>query len=128
MQHKVRAGDLARYEYLGKHDKVGIAVGRGQFDAGALKEGTFKKLVEKGIPIRALAYFPNVTKPWVARSGFPSQLEDALRQAFLHMKDPAALKALEKDGFFEGSDNDYAVIRRSMEQNVKFFESDSSIN
>ncbi|MEN8196172.1 MAG: PhnD/SsuA/transferrin family substrate-binding protein, partial [Pseudomonadota bacterium] len=55
MEHGVRAGDLSKYEYLGKHDKVGVAVGRGQFDAGALKESTFKKLVKKGVPIRALA-------------------------------------------------------------------------
>lgn len=128
LEHGVRAGDLSKYEYLGKHDKVGIAVGRGQFDAGALKESTFKKLVKKGVPIRALASFPNVTKPWVARSGFPSRLENALRQAFLDMKDPAALKALKKDGFFESSDDDYAVIRQSMEQNKKFFETDTSMN
>jgi phosphonate transport system substrate-binding protein len=128
MENGIRADDLAKYEYLGKHDKVGIAVGRGQFDAGALKESTFKKLVKKGVPIRALASFPNVTKPWVARSGFPSNLETALRQAFLDMKDPAALKALKKDGFFEGSDDDYAIIRQSMEQNKKFFETDTSMN
>lgn len=128
MENGVRAGDLSGFEYLGKHDKVGIAVGRGQFDAGALKESTFKKLVKKGVPIRALASFPNVTKPWVARSGFPSNLESALRQAFLDMKDPAALKALKKDGFFEGSDDDYAVIRKSMAQNKKFFETDTSMN
>ncbi len=128
MEHGVRAGDLSSYEYLNKHDKVGIAVGRGQFDAGALKESTFKKLVKKGVPIRVLASFPNVTKPWVARSGFPSDLEAALRQAFLDMKDPAALKALKKDGFFEGSDDDYAVIRQSMRENKKFFETDTSMN
>lgn len=128
MEHGVLAGDLSKYEYLGKHDKVGVAVGRGQFDAGALKESTFKKLVKKGVPIRVLASFPNVTKPWVARSGFPSQLEEALRQAFLDMKDPAALKALKKDGFFESSDDDYAIIRQSMQQNKKFFETDTSMN
>lgn len=122
VEHGVRAGDLSRYEYLGKHDKVGIAVGRGQFAAGALKESTFKKLVKKGVPIRVLASFPNVTKPWIARSGFPSNLETALRQSFLAMTDETALKALSVDGFFEGADDDYAVIRQSMKENSRFFD------
>jgi len=128
VEHGIHAGDLSQYEYLGKHDKVGIAVGRNQFTAGALKESTFKKLVKKGVPIRALASFPNVTKPWVARSEFPSNLEVALRKAFLELKDPAALKALSVDGFFEGSDDDYAVIRQSMKENDRFFKPASSMN
>lgn len=122
VENGIRAADLAKYEYLGKHDKVGIAVGRGQFAAGALKEGTFKKLVKKGVPIRALASFPNVTKPWVARSGLADSLESSLRRALLEMKDPTALKALKKDGFLEGGDEDYAVIRQAMKENGRFFD------
>lgn len=128
VEHGIRAADLSNYEYLGKHDKVGIAVGRGQFDAGALKESTFKKLVKKGVPIRELVSFPNVTKPWVARSGFPTRLAAALRQSFLDLTDPAALKALSVDGFFEGADDDFAVIRQSMKENDRFFEGEKSIN
>ena len=30
------SADLCRYEYLGRHDKVGTAVGASAFDAGAL--------------------------------------------------------------------------------------------
>lgn len=48
VQHGIRADELLSYEYLGRHDRVGTAVGAGQFDAGALKESTFRKLKKKG--------------------------------------------------------------------------------
>ena len=47
MEQGVRAKDLSSFEYLGRHDTVGSMVAIGKFDAGALKEGTFKKLVKK---------------------------------------------------------------------------------
>ena len=70
----VYASDLSSYEYLGRHDRVGTAVGAGQFDAGALKEGTFKKLKGKGIKIRELSRFVNVTKPWIASSNMSENM------------------------------------------------------
>ena len=48
------ASDLKPFEYLGRHDKVGQAVGAGLFDAGALEVTMFKKLRAKGVPIRAI--------------------------------------------------------------------------
>lgn len=127
-ENGVHAGDLSKYKYLGRHDKVGIAVGRGEFDAGALKESTFKKLVKKGLPIRALAKFPNVTKPWVARPGISSRIETALRESLLALNDPAALKALKVDGMLPGTDEDYAVIRKSIKENDQFFDTRTTMN
>ena len=118
----IKAADLNRYEYLGRHDKVGAAVGLGEFDAGALKEGAFKKLVANGTPIRELARFPNVTKPWVASSELPEEIEAELRQALLSLDDSIALEALGKDGFLEGRDRDFAPIREAIENNDAFFE------
>jgi len=118
----IMAEDLSTYEYLGRHDKVGTAVGAGDFDAGALNESTFKKLVEKGEPIRELVRFPNVTKPWIARSGLDPVVFDALKQSLLEIKNKKALKGLKSDGFLEGSDSDYAQIRAAMENNYQFFE------
>ncbi|MES9870466.1 MAG: PhnD/SsuA/transferrin family substrate-binding protein, partial [Sedimenticola sp.] len=108
--------------YLGRHDKVGHAVGSMQYHAGALKESTFKKLVKKGVPIRALATFPNVTKPWVARAGLDKKIKEALSESLLSMDDPEALSALGKDGFVSGDDDDYAIIRSAMSENTLFFE------
>ena len=121
LKHGIKASDLAYYEYLDRHDKVGTAVAMGKFDAGALKESTFKKLVAKGEPLRVIASFPNVTKPWLARSGLSEDLKKALQKTLLNLKDPAALKKLKKDGFLPGSDDDYNIIRSSMDNNDDFF-------
>jgi len=64
----IRSADLSGQDYLGRHDRVGTAVGNGDFDAGALKSSTFNKLRDKGVPIRKLVSFDNVTKPWLAAS------------------------------------------------------------
>lgn len=116
----VHASNLKHYEYLGRHDKVGYAVASGQFDAGALKESTFNKLVASGVSLRAIGRFPNVTKPWIARSGLAGNLRDALRGVLLQIKDEEALKALKKGGFLEGDDRDYAFIREAIQSNHLF--------
>ena len=117
----VYANDLASYKYLHRHDRVGTAVGAGQFDAGALKESTFKKLKAKGVKIRELARFPNVTKPWIARSEMSKKVFSALKEILLDFTDSAALKTLKKQGFLPAQDDDYAIIRESMQNNGDFF-------
>lgn len=121
MRNNVRASDLKHFEYLGRHDAVGAAVGAGRFDGGALKESTFKRLLKKGVQLRAIARFPNVTKPWIARGGLDAKHKKLLRKALLALKNPDALKALKKDGFLEGSNEDYAGIRESILNNHLFF-------
>lgn len=121
MRNGIYANDLAKFEYLGRHDKVGRAVGSGLFDAGALEETTFGKLVAKGVPIRAIAKFSNSTRPWVSRADLPSRIETALREAMLGLADPQALKALRFEGFFEGDDSDYEKTREAIRENPRFF-------
>jgi phosphonate transport system substrate-binding protein len=127
VENGIHAKDLSGYEYLDRHDKVGIAVGRGEFDAGALKQSTFNKLVKKGVPIRVLVTFPNVTKPWVGRADLDSRIETALQAALLDMTDSKALKALKVDGMLPGSDADFEDIRQSIKENGRFFETQASM-
>ncbi len=122
VSHNIFAGDLSGYKYLGRHDKVGTAVGAGDFDAGALNESTFKKLVAAGEPIKELARFPNVTKPWIASEGLDPEVFSALQESLYELKDLNALKALKADGFLPGTDEDYETIRASMEYNGRFFQ------
>jgi phosphonate transport system substrate-binding protein len=122
LEQGIRASDLAHFKYLGRHDKVGAAVAINTFDAGALKESTFKRLVEKGEPLRELARFPNVTKPWIAGKYLSPAMRDVLGRALLKLDDPIALKALKKSGFLPGKDDDYSVIRAAMDANSKFLE------
>ena len=117
----IRARDLEQFEYLGRHDKVGQAVGSGLFDAGALEETTFGKLVAKGVPIRAIATFSNSTRPWVSRAGLAPRVKLALRQALLRLSEPEALEALRFDGFLQGDDSDYDATREAIQENPQFF-------
>lgn len=121
LNHNVTSLDLSSYEYLQRHDKVGNAVALGKFDAGSLKTSTYTSLLSKGKKLRVIATFPNVTKPWVARAGLPSNIKQAIRAALLTIKDKGALNSLKKDGFIVGTDQDYAIIRQAMELNHEFF-------
>lgn len=120
-RHGIRAADLAAYDYLDRHDMVGAAVASGRYDAGALKENTFEKLVRDGAPLRALATFPVVTKPWIARKGLSPDLAAAIAQGLLNIRDPAVMARLEADGFVAGEDADYELIRQAIELNGQFF-------
>lgn len=116
----IYAKDLKAFSYLGRHDRVGTAVGKGDFDAGALKSNTFKALVKKNVPIRKLISFDNVTKPWLVRSGLDVTIIDAMKAAMLDTTDAEVLKSISKSGFLEGSDSDYILIREAMVKSLEF--------
>lgn len=120
-KHGVHADQLTEFEYLERHDRVGTAVGVGSFDAGALKESTFKKLQSKGVKIKELARFVNVTKPWIASHTLDQRLLLALKESLLEVTSPQLLKNLKKDGFFSALDSDYDRIRESIKKNHHFF-------
>ncbi len=120
-QQGVLAADLARYEYLGRNDRVGTAVAAGDYDAGALDGDTFRSLVNAGEPLRELARFTNVTQPWVARSDLPADITDALQETLLGLDDAELLKTLNISGFAPADDERYQSTRRAMEDNYRFF-------
>jgi len=115
----IRSADLAKYDFLGRHDKVALAVAVGNYDAGVVKENTFKKYAEsKGL--KKIAQFPNVTKPWAVQAGFDESLFAILQQALLELKDKKTLKALKQDGFFVAEDSDYDFVRQGMRLSEEF--------
>ena len=122
--HLIAAGvtskELSGYEYLGRHDRVGTAVGAGKFTAGALKESTYKKLVTSGVPIRVLFEFENVTKPWLAASDMDQNVLIAMRQILLNTTDTEILGSIAKGGFVDGTDADYDFVREAMIQSRMF--------
>jgi len=121
LQHGIAASDLTNFNYLGRHDRVGYAVAQGTYDAGALKESTFKKLKKNGLPLRELASFENVNKPWIARAGMDGSLVEALREVMLVLSAPEAFDALGKKQFVRGSDDDFKEIRQAINGNEAFF-------
>ena len=115
----VYATDLAGYAYLGRHDKVALAVAAGNYDAGVVKENTYQKYAaSKGL--REIARFPNVTKPWVVRAGFDEKLFGIMQQALWGLTDKKVLENLKQDGFLPAEDNDYAFVRNGMQRSKDF--------
>lgn len=116
VDHGLTSKSLARFDYLGRHDLVGSAVGNKEYDAGALKEGTFNKLKAKGVALREVVRFKNVTKPWVASSRLDSEKFGAIRAALMAIDNPAVFEALGKDGFVSAESSDYDIIEDAMEK------------
>ncbi|MFW8596119.1 PhnD/SsuA/transferrin family substrate-binding protein [Cribrihabitans neustonicus] len=116
----ISGANLRDYAYLGRHDLVGEAVGAGKFAAGALKESTYKKLVAKGVPLRVLASFDNVTKPWLAAPDMPEDVLQAMRRVMLSSENEEFVRRIAKNGFLEGADSDYDIIRTAMDRSLAF--------
>lgn len=116
----INADAVKNYAYLGRHDRVGTAVGKGDYDAGALKESTYKKLVAENVPLRVLSRFDNVTKPWIARAGLDPRIMAAMEQVFLGEINTEVLNTISKSGFLHGTDAHYDVIRQAMVRSRQF--------
>lgn len=106
----LRGTDFEKFDFLERHDTVGMAVIAREYTAGALKESTFKELAEQGHPIKVLKKFENVTKPWVAHSSLDREVFDALRDSLLEMKG----SSISKDGFLSALDSHYDPVRVAM--------------
>lgn len=113
------ANDFSNYEYLGRHDTVGMAVAAGDFTAGALKENTFVELVESGEPIKVLTKFDNVTKPWVARGGLDPTIASALKSALLEI-DGQKVASVCDGGFLEADDSYFEPISAAIAASKEF--------
>jgi len=121
VENGIGADDLSRFSYLGRHDRVGHAVAAGKYDAGALKEGTFNKLVKKGLKIRSIATFPNVNKAWVASNQLDADLYHELQSVMLSLKDESLFKPFSRKRFVAGHKDDYDAIRDAIKNNNRFF-------
>jgi phosphonate transport system substrate-binding protein len=118
----VHAKDLKSFAYLGRHDKVALAVAAGNYDSGVVKENTYKKYAASK-KLKKIARFPNVTKPWVVRAGFDEKLFGIVQQALWELKDKKILKNLKQDGFLPAKDDDYEFVRQGMQRSKDFGDS-----
>ena len=109
----VYASDFSAFEYLDRHDRVFRAVEFGDFDAGALKVSTYRKLNSSG-QLRILDSFEIPTKPWPVRAGLDPEIRQALQKALLGIDDPEVLKTLGVTGFGPVADADFDHVREWM--------------
>ncbi|MAD41408.1 MAG: phosphonate ABC transporter substrate-binding protein [Arcobacter sp.] len=118
LKANITSKDLKEYDYLNRHDKVALAVAFGSFDAGVVKESSYKKYKYRGL--KAISSFQNITKPWLVRSGLNDKIYNTLKESLLNLKDERILKSIKKTAFIESRDEDYAVIKKSIENSSKF--------
>ncbi|MCP3888058.1 MAG: phosphate/phosphite/phosphonate ABC transporter substrate-binding protein [Desulfobulbaceae bacterium] len=119
VKNDISSTDLKSFSYLGRHDKVALAVAAGNYDAGVVKENTFKKYA-KSKGLKKIAEFPNVTKPWVIRAGYDEEIFKGLQQGMLELQDKSILKSLKQDGFVIATDQEYDFVRQGMKLSKQF--------
>lgn len=102
--------------HLGTHDAVARAVQAGQVPAGALSEPILRSLIERKVidPAKIVqlglsAPIPNY--PMVMQGNLAPPLKQALRSAFLNVKDKEVLKSFRVEGFAATDDKAYDVLR-----------------
>lgn len=121
--HLLRKGGLEgdrdyKVVHLGTHDAVARAVQAGQVPAGALSEPIFRTLIErkvidpgKVVRLDVTAEIPNY--PIVMQGTLAPQLRQAIREAFLGMRDKDVLKSFRVAGFAPTTDKAYDVLRET---------------
>lgn len=120
----LEAGLVAGRDYrrlaLGAHDAVVQAVARRQVAAGGLSLPIYRRLIEEGRvearETRILAESEAIPEyMWTFREGLPPHLREAIRQAFITLRDPAALAAYRAEAFIPAVDPDVDRVRSWME-------------
>ncbi|MDC7788447.1 phosphate/phosphite/phosphonate ABC transporter substrate-binding protein [Rhodoplanes sp. TEM] len=105
-----------KFVHLGAHDAVARAVQAGQVQAGGLSQEIFAALVARGTidgaRVTVLAESdPIPNYPMVMQGTLAPALKDAIRAAFLELKDPAILKTFRAEGFAATDDRAYDILR-----------------
>jgi phosphonate transport system substrate-binding protein len=102
--------------HLGTHDAVARAVQAGQIPAGALSKPIFDNLVARGtidatkvVQLDLSDRIPNY--PIVMQGNLAPALKQAIRSAFLDMKDKEVLKSFRVESFAATDDKAYDVLR-----------------
>lgn len=107
-----------KFVHLGAHDAVARAVQAGQVQAGGLSQEIFNSLVAKGTidgaKVRVLVESdPIPNYPMVLQGGLDPALKNAVRKAFLDLKDPGILKTFRAEGFVATDDSAYDILRET---------------
>jgi phosphonate transport system substrate-binding protein len=107
-----------RVVHVGTHDAVARTVQAGRAPAGALSESIFRTLLARGVVERdklvdiALSD-PIPNYPLVMQGDLAPSLKEAIRRAFLELKDPELLRNFRVERFAPTDDSAYDVIRET---------------
>lgn len=107
-----------KFVHLGAHGAVARAVQAGQVQAGGLSQEIFKALVAKGtidgakvVVLAESDPIPNYSM--VMQGDLAPPLKDAIRKAFLDLKDTTILKTFRAEGFAPTDDKAYDILRET---------------
>ncbi|TCT24278.1 phosphate/phosphite/phosphonate ABC transporter substrate-binding protein [Thiobaca trueperi] len=101
---------------LGAHDAVALAVANKKVAAGGLSMPIYKRLLKEGKlnaeAVRVLAESPAIPEYlWTFREGLDPAFKEEIRQAFIHVDDPEALKVFRAEAFIPAVDSDVDRVR-----------------
>jgi len=107
----LHATDLAAHSYLGRHDQVAYAVGKGIYDAGVLLESVLRDYTGDR-PLRVIGRFESTNHLLVARANLDQDRYNALRQGLLNIPASQELAPLGIDGFVPTESNEACSMLR----------------
>lgn len=104
--------------HLGTHDAVARAVQAGQVPAGALSEPIYRTLVERKLIDSARIVTLDLTNdipnyPITMQGNLAPELKQAIRDAFLGLKDKEVLRSFRVEAFASTDDKAYDVLRET---------------
>lgn len=114
------AGLVSERDYslrvLGAHDAVALAVANHKADAGGLSLPIYQRLLKEGKidpkAVRVLAESPAIPEyMWTFRPGLDPAFKEEVRQAFIGITDPEALKVFRAESFIPCVDSDVDRVR-----------------
>jgi len=102
--------------HLGTHDAVARAVQAGQVPAGALSEPIFRTLIERKVVDSTRVITLDLTNdipnyPITMQGNLTPELKQAIREAFLSLKDKEVLRSFRVEAFEPTDDKAYDVLR-----------------
>lgn len=107
-----------RVVHVGTHDAVARTVESGRAPVGALSEQIFRTLLARGVVQRDrlldVAFSDPVPNyPMVMQGDLAPELRQAIRDAFLGLRDPELLRNFRVDGFAPTDDAAYDILRET---------------
>lgn len=110
------AGKHYTLRVLGAHDAVALAVANKKVAAGGLSMPIYQRLLKEGKldgqAVRVLAESPAIPEYlWTFREGLDPAFKEEVRQAFIHISDPEALKVFRAEAFIPAVDADVDRVR-----------------
>lgn len=114
--------DLSYYAYLDHHDDVAMAVLKGEFDAGAVKESVAQRFKTQGLKV--IKTSPDIPEFNICvNKDLPPETKELIKKAILELSDKTeegapVLKSIDPNytGFIAASDRDYDGIKEMMKK------------